>query len=90
MNNSFSFTVHNDMKLIFHCVMCIEEKPNDVSAQEYARIQTGVTADGQIQVWCNRHDANIIKIKPEDIERLSHMRCERDGCPNGNSKGVGA
>jgi hypothetical protein len=43
----------------FHCGKCLEELPDGVSPKEYARTQVGLTDDGQIQIWCNRHNCNV-------------------------------
>jgi hypothetical protein len=58
----------NMIKLYLHCRLCFEEMPPDQSPKEWARVQAGWTEQG-IQVWCNRHDANIIHI---DFEGQKH------------------
>lgn len=44
-----------------HCGMCLSELPKGVSPQEYQKIQAGWTNLG-LQIWCIRHDCNIIHI----------------------------
>ena len=55
-----------------HCRVCIEElragKAGTSSPKEYADIGVGVTKEG-LQVWCNRHDINIVHI---DFEGQQH------------------
>ena len=41
-----------------HCSLCLQEKPEDVSPAEWARLNVGMTPKG-IQVWCVRHDSNV-------------------------------
>ena len=64
----------NNIELYLHCGKCIKEYQSDeslrktISPKDYARIQAGWTKQG-LQVWCNRHDCNIIHI---DFERTKH------------------
>lgn len=51
-----------------HCGKCIEELPEGVSPKEYCDTQTGFTPQG-LQVWCNRHECNIVHI---DFEGQQH------------------
>ena len=52
----------------FHCVECMNEIPEDESPMNYQRIQAGWTVEG-FQVWCVRHDKNIIHV---DFEGQKH------------------
>jgi len=60
----------NKIKAYLHCSLCIEEvrKIGGMSPKDYARTQFGWTKRG-IQVWCNRHNCNIIHI---DFEGEKH------------------
>ena len=49
----------NNISLYLHCKKCLEELPEEVSPSEYSNTQAGWTKKG-IQVWCNRHDMDII------------------------------
>ena len=55
-----------------HCRRCIEEINNGEvdadSPKEYARLSVGFSEEG-LQVWCNRHDINIVHI---DFEGQVH------------------
>lgn len=51
-----------------HCRQCIDEKPDGVSPKEWARLAIGFTAIG-LQVWCDRHDCNVLHI---DFEGHKH------------------
>jgi len=54
----------------FHCSECMKEIPDDESPMTYQHIQAGWTIEG-FQVWCVRHDLNIIHL---DFEGQKH-RC---------------
>lgn len=57
-----------EIKAFFHCALCLEEvqkiaEKNNLpqSPSTYQRIEAGFTTLG-IQVWCRRHDVNIVHI----------------------------
>ena len=58
----------NEIVLFMHCGMCIEDKPDDISPQDWARIEVGWTEKG-LQVWCKRHGCNMIHM---DFEGQKH------------------
>jgi hypothetical protein len=49
-----------------HCKMCLDELPVGASPALWARLSVGVIRCG-IQIWCERHDAEVARI---DFERL--------------------
>jgi hypothetical protein len=49
-----------------HCAQCLAEKPEWISAAEYARLAVGPTSYG-VQVWCLRHNMNVYHL---DLTRL--------------------
>jgi len=51
-----------------HCRLRIEELPENESPMSYQSVQVGWTKEG-IQVWCKRHDCNMIHI---DFEGKQH------------------
>ena len=51
-----------------HCGKCLEALPYDMSPAEYGDLEVGWTKYG-IQVYCNRHKANVIHI---DFEGVKH------------------
>lgn len=68
-------TTKNEIQMYFHCKKCILEiqqiaadSPEGASPRDYQRISAGFTKKG-IQVWCNRHNANIIHI---DFQGTKH------------------
>ena len=67
----------NQITAFFHCRRCFEEQmaamsqegnPPQMSPADYARIEVGWTKRG-FQVWCRRHDANIVHV---DFEGIKH------------------
>lgn len=53
--------VDNQITAFFHCAQCMREKPDGTSPREWVRLEAGWTPKG-LQVWCMRHDLNIINI----------------------------
>lgn len=54
---------HNFENYIYrfiHCSLCLNEKPESVSAREYAHNEVGILKNGDIQVWCVRHEKNVV------------------------------
>jgi len=49
----------------WNCMLCLEDLPEGVSADEYQDVTAGFTSKG-MQVWCKRHDCNIIFLDFED------------------------
>ena len=69
-------TIENQINVYLHCKRCIEEKPDDVSPMEWARVQCGITLTGEIQAWCNRHDINIAILDAYAIQHFANVRCQ--------------
>ncbi len=55
MPNEYAITA------FFHCGLCLDELPKDIPPREYASLEVGYTATG-LQVWCKRHEVNVIHI----------------------------
>ena len=49
----------NEIVQYLHCALCVDELPDDESPQSYTSYEVGYTKQG-IQVWCKRHDCNVI------------------------------
>lgn len=64
----------NKIQMYFHCKKCIAERPSDQSPREWGRIECGWTAKG-FQVWCHRHDLNIIHV---DFEGMKHTTVQNE------------
>lgn len=58
----------NEIGSFFHCSRCMHELPSGVSPREWAQLEVGFTTLG-IQVWCKRHEVNVIHI---DFEGCKH------------------
>jgi hypothetical protein len=58
----------NEIVAFFHCMKCLDEKPDGTSPREWAQLEVGFTPIG-LQVWCKRHELNILHI---DFEGLKH------------------
>lgn len=57
---------NNKIVMFIHCALCCEEVPEGMS--QYQDIECGWTEKG-FQVWCCRHNANIIHV---DFEGQKH------------------
>ena len=51
----------NEIVQFFHCKKCGENIPPGMSPSDYQDIEVGSTEIG-FQVWCKRHDMNIVHI----------------------------
>lgn len=51
-----------------HCRLCFEELPRGKSMEDYSRYSIGMTKQG-FQVWCRRHDCNVLHI---DLQGHKH------------------
>ncbi len=56
------------IKAYIHCGKCLDEIPDGVSPMEWSETQAGWTDKG-LQVWCNRHECNVVNI---DFEGHTH------------------
>lgn len=57
--------------MYIHCALCFSELDTgeiNASPKEYQRIQAGWSIEG-LQIWCTRHQTNIIHI---DFEGVKH------------------
>ncbi len=60
------------IELYLHCGMCLEEIPEGISPQEWASLEVGWTGLG-IQVWCKRHECNVVNIDFEGHQHPAEM-----------------
>lgn len=58
----------NKIEMFLHCALCFKEKPDSISPRDFARLEVGWTVEG-IQVWCVRHECNILHV---DFESQTH------------------
>ena len=57
-----------EMEGFIHCGLCLDEIPDGVSPDGYARFEVGFTVRG-LQIWCRRHDCNVMHI---DFQGVKH------------------
>jgi len=50
----------NYIESFIHCGLCVKERPETISPREYAHNEVGILRNGDIQVWCIRHEKNIV------------------------------
>ena len=51
-----------------HCGMCIDERPQGLSPEEWASLSVGYTPVG-LQIWCIRHQVNVLHV---DFHKEAH------------------
>ena len=56
-----AFDLPKEIVRFAHCRRCFESMPNDQSPQSWAHLDVGFTDKG-FQVWCLRHDINVVTI----------------------------
>ncbi len=66
------------IKLYLHCKLCIESVPPDTSPAEWADLAIGWTDPG-LQVWCNRHQCNVMHVDFEGHTHPANLDREFDG-----------
>lgn len=49
----------DNVRIVFNCKECYKELPRGKSMAQYSQQQTYLTIDGEIAVWCKRHDRLI-------------------------------
>ena len=65
--------IENSIIRFVHCSDCYAEVVDGGSPREYVRNEVGITAEG-IQVWCIRHEQNVVMLTPERLaEVVAHM-----------------
>ena len=58
----------NEIVSYIHCGLCARELPEGIAPREWKDLEVGWTKLG-LQVWCVRHDVNVIHI---DFEGMKH------------------
>lgn len=64
-----------ELATYLHCKMCLAELPPGASPALWARLSVGVIRGG-VQIWCERHDAEVVLI---DFEQLESWKDGLDG-----------
>lgn len=65
--------VTHDIQAYLHCGKCLHDKPASVSPESQQQIEVGWTTRG-LQVWCKRHNVNVIHIDFHGEPHLSTSR----------------
>lgn len=61
-------TNKHSIEQYLHCGLCMDECPDGISPRDYAQTEVGWSVLG-IQLWCIRHNCNIVHI---DFEGNKH------------------
>lgn len=76
----------SDQISYLHCKKCLEELPQGESPASYSRLEVGVTDEGNVLVWCQRHDLEVATLTPEIISDIAeNPRCS--ACEEGSDEG---
>ena len=67
-----------EIQMYFHCRRCLEERPDGLSPQEWGSMEVGWTALG-LQVWCKRHNMNIVHIDFEGHQHPANTGAKENG-----------
>lgn len=65
------------IEMYLHCGKCIKEIPNGVTPREYTNYEVGWTKQG-LQVWCKRHECNVVHIHFEGQKHPANTRIKAD------------
>ncbi len=69
MNNVVALPINrSEIDMFFHCKDCLDELPAGMAPREYVDFECGWTTKG-FQVWCMRHNKNVIHM---DFEGHKH------------------
>ena len=68
----------NELSIVsyLHCRQCLEEIPGGVNPREWAQLEVGFTKPG-LQVWCRRHECNVVHIDFEGQQHLANTTRKR-------------
>src|SRR5215475_1671878 len=61
-----------------YCALCMKERPDAETRERElsARLDVGPTADGHLQVWCTRHEVQVLAVAaPELLEDVGACPC---------------
>lgn len=61
----------------FHCTLCVRDRPEHLSPQDYSRLDVGSTELGW-QVWCRRHNCNVIHISFEGHKHMANTQRSKE------------
>ena len=77
----------SDKLTYLHCATCLKELPKGESPASYARLEVGITDQGNVLIWCLRHDMEVATLTPELIRDVAeNPRC--DACEDDDDQGT--
>ena len=56
----------NRIVMYWHCKQCVTTIPSGKTPALWARLSVGMTNDGNVQIWCERHQCNVALIGGEE------------------------
>lgn len=72
----------NEISSFAHCGLCLEEFAEgdfpDMAPRDYASLEVGFTPLG-VQVWCKRHEANVMHIDFQGQKHPANTERKADG-----------
>ncbi len=68
----------NEIVGFIHCAKCLKELPGGASPRGWAQLEVGWTAQG-FQVWCKRHDCNILHVDFEGAKHPANTHAAKTG-----------
>ncbi len=68
----------NSIQMYFHCRRCLKEIPHGTSPAEWSKLDIGWTEIG-VQVWCRRHEINVVHIDFEGKRHPANLNVEVNG-----------
>lgn len=60
----------NQIAMYIHCAQCLEERPGDLSPSEFSALEVGLTDKHEVQIWCKRHDINVLIATPQELVEI--------------------
>jgi hypothetical protein len=67
-----------EISAFMHCSLCLDELPANASPREWAQLEVGWTRRG-LQIWCKRHECNVMHIDFEGMKHPTFRRAWRMG-----------
>lgn len=65
--------------LYLHCKKCLQEKPSNISPAQYQQTQSGISPEGNLIVWCLRHDILVCLLSgSESMRQLVGAGCQKE------------
>ena len=82
MSKERMITSDNDIHMYYHCGKCMNDRPSNTSPSEWSSLEVGSTKLG-IQVWCKRHQANILHVDFQGQKHPANLACKKEAALGG-------